>query len=77
MRRWSGRIRGEAGRPGVGVAHVVLETDRMAESAAFVRRIGMRPLFESADVGVYELRGGTHLLLLRKDKRPRDLPLSI
>jgi hypothetical protein len=29
-------------RPAVGVAHVVLQTDRMAESARFMRAIGMR-----------------------------------
>ena len=30
-------------RPSVGVAHVVLRTDRMEESARFMRTIGMRP----------------------------------
>jgi hypothetical protein len=54
-------------RPPVGVAHVVLETDRMDESVQFVRTIGMRPIFDGPDVSVYEMRGGTHLLLMRKD----------
>jgi hypothetical protein len=54
-------------RPSVGVAHVVLETDRMAESGAFMRQIGMRVIFEGPQVSVYELRGGTHLILMRKD----------
>lgn len=53
-------------RPAVAVAHVVLETDRMAESAGFLRALGMRPIFEGPAVSVYELRGGTHLLLMHK-----------
>lgn len=55
-------------RPRVGVAHVVMDTDRMAESAQFFRTVGMRPVFEGPDVGVYEMRGGTHLILMRKDE---------
>lgn len=53
-------------RPLVAVAHVVLETDRIEESAHFMRTIGMRPVFEGPEVSVYELRGGTHLLLMLK-----------
>jgi len=55
-------------RPAVGVAHVVLETDRMDESAKFMRTIGMRPIFDGPEVSVYEMRGGTHLLLLLNDR---------
>lgn len=55
-------------RPAAGVGHVVLETDRMQESADFVRKIGLCPVHEGSDVSVYEMRGGTHLLLMRKDK---------
>jgi hypothetical protein len=55
-------------RPHVAVAHVVLETDRIEKSAHFMRTIGMRPVFEGPEVCVYELRGGTHLLLMLKSK---------
>lgn len=55
-------------RPPVWVAHVVLETDRMEESARFMRTIGMRPVHEGPDVSVFELRGGTHLILLAKSE---------
>ena len=54
-------------RPAVGVAHVVLYTDRMEESAHWMRSIGMRPIFDGPEVSVYEMRGGTHLLLMRMD----------
>jgi len=52
----------------VGVAHVVLETDRMEESARFMRTIGLRPVFDGPQVSVYEMRGGTHLILMQKDQ---------
>lgn len=59
---------GEASRPAVSVAHVHLETDCMEASSRFMRAIGMRPVFDGAEVSVYELRGGTHLILMLKDK---------
>jgi hypothetical protein len=55
-------------RPPVGVAHVVLQTDRMDDSVQFTRTIGMRPIFDGHEVSVYEMRGGTHLILTRRDK---------
>jgi hypothetical protein len=55
-------------RPAVGVAHVVLHTDRMESSARFMRAIGMRPIFDGPEVSVYEMRGGTHLILMRRDQ---------
>jgi len=53
-------------RPPLSVAHVALETDRMEESAHFMRTIGMRPIFQGPEVSVFELRGGTHLILMLK-----------
>jgi hypothetical protein len=55
-------------RPPVGIAHVVLPTDRMEASARFLRTIGMRSIFDGPQVSVYEMRGGTHLILMLKDK---------
>lgn len=54
-------------RPPVWIGHVVLETDRLQESAAFMQKIGMRFIHETSDVAILELRGGTHLILRRKD----------
>ena len=65
-------------RPGVAVAHVVLETDRMEESAQFMQTIGMRPIFLGPQVSVLELRGGTHLILMHKSKiAPGDSPFDL
>jgi hypothetical protein len=33
-----------------------------------MRTIGMRPIFDGPQVSVYEMRGGTHLLLMAKDR---------
>ena len=40
----------------------------MEESAHFMRTIGMRPIFQGPEVSVYELRGGTHLILMLKSQ---------
>jgi hypothetical protein len=56
-------------RPAVGVAHVVLHTDRMTESGQFMRTIGRRPVFDGPDVCVYEMRGGTHLIMMTAQRR--------
>ena len=55
-------------RPLVAVAHIVLETDRMEQSAQFMQTIGMRPFFLGPQVSVLELRGGTHLILMLKER---------
>ena len=55
-------------RPPLWVGHVILETNRLAESAQFMRTIGMRTVYEGPDAGVFELRGGTHLILIAKSE---------
>ena len=40
----------------------------MEDSARFLRAIGMRSIFDGPEVSVYEMRGGTHLILMLKDK---------
>lgn len=65
-------------RPPVAVAHVVLHTDRMTETAQFMRTIGMRPIFDGPDVSVYEMRGGTHLIMMKKEKlSPGEAPFDL
>jgi len=50
-------------RPPVWVGHIMLATNQLAQSAAFMRRIGMRPVAQGDDYAIFELRGGTHLIL--------------
>jgi hypothetical protein len=40
----------------------------MEESARFMQTIGMRAIFDGPQVSVFEMRGGTHLILMMKDK---------
>ena len=65
-------------RPPIWIGHVVLETDRLEESARFMRTIGMRPIHPGADVAIFELRGGTHLILVKKTEVvPGDAPFDL
>lgn len=65
-------------RPAVWVGHVVLETDQLEESAEFMRTIGMRPVYEGPEVAIFELRGGTHLILVPKSEVvPGDAPFDL
>jgi len=53
-------------RPPVWVGHVILETDRIRESAEFMCKVGMRQVRATPAVVVLEMRGGTHLILVAK-----------
>jgi len=65
-------------RPPVWVGHVVLETNRLEASAQFMRTIGMRPVHQGAEVAIFEMRGGTHLILMAKiDVAPGDAPFDL
>jgi hypothetical protein len=65
-------------RPPVWVGHVVLETDRIGDSARFMRTLGMRVVHEGSEVAIFELRGGTHLILLaRPTVTPGDAPFDL
>ncbi|HEU5239603.1 MAG TPA: VOC family protein [Pyrinomonadaceae bacterium] len=65
-------------RPPIWIGHVVLETDRLEETAAFMRLLGMRPIVQRREVAVLELRGGTHLVLIAKPQIiPGDAPFDL
>ena len=40
----------------------------MNQTSGFMRLIGMRSISEGAEVSVHEMRGGNHLILIRKDR---------
>ena len=54
-------------RPPVWVGHVVMKTNRLTDSWDFMTKIGLRQIELHANVGVLELRGGTHLVLVQGD----------
>ncbi|MCZ6641825.1 MAG: VOC family protein [Gammaproteobacteria bacterium] len=58
-------------RPPIWVGHVVLRVADVEASKAFFVKLGMRALEPDASVGILELRGGTHLVIL-----PTDQPVA-
>ena len=65
-------------RPPVWVGHVSMSTAKLAESREFMRELGMRPMFNNESVAIFELRGGTHLVLVAdSDAQPGDAPFDL
>lgn len=65
-------------RPPLWIGHVALDTDRLEQSAQFMHTIGMRPVHKGSEVAIFELRGGTHLILMAKsDIVPGDAPFDL
>ena len=65
-------------RPPLWVGHVVLYSSQLEASAGFMRAIGMRPIHQGPTVCVFELRGGTHLIVLPKaDAAPGDATFDL
>jgi hypothetical protein len=56
-------------RPPVAVGHVRLPATDVAAAARWLETIGLRPIFQDADLAVLEFRGGTHVVV-RKPDRP-------
>lgn len=54
-------------RPPVWVGHITLNTVEIPETYDFLVRLGMRPIERGEAFAVLELRGGTHLVLIRSD----------
>ncbi|NJN50424.1 MAG: hypothetical protein HC809_00105 [Gammaproteobacteria bacterium] len=66
--RWMRKPKpGADGRPSMSVGHVVLKVPDPGVSLAFFLTLGLRQIAATPDVGIAELRGGTHLILLRSD----------
>lgn len=54
-------------RPPVWIGHVTMATPDVAASQGFMVALGLRPIADGDGFAVLELRGGTHLVLLRSD----------
>lgn len=57
-------------RPPVAVGHVRLAASDVAAAARWCEEVGFRPIFAAPDFAVLELRGGTHLVLRKADRKP-------
>lgn len=61
---------GNHGKPSAWVGHVVLESEQVEATAAFLAAVGLRAIFRGPTMAILELRGGTHLLVFPKGKVP-------
>ena len=55
-------------RPPVAVGHVRLPASDVAAAARWLESVGLRPIFQDADLAVLEFRGGTHVVVRRPDQ---------
>ena len=62
---------GSDDRPGVWVGHVVLSAADVAESVTFYVQLGMREVVVAENASVLELRGGTHLVIIKGEPAPQ------
>jgi hypothetical protein len=51
-------------RPPVWIGHVLAQYRDLDQSAAFWSTVGLRPVERTEHVAIFELRGGTHLILV-------------
>jgi len=54
-------------RPAVWIGHALLPTSDLPAARAWYEKLGMRFITEGESFAVLELRGGTHLVLLRAE----------
>ena len=58
-------------RPPVAVGHVRLPASNVATAARWLESVGLRPIFEDADLAVLEFRGGTHVVVRKAEEAPK------
>ena len=58
-------------RPPVAVGHVRLPTSNVADAARWLESVGLRPIFEDAELAVLEFRGGTHVVVRKAEEAPK------
>lgn len=64
-------------RPDIWIGHADLPTKDLAGSDKFLRDIGLRFVFKTETMVIYELRGGTHLIMFeKKDMDGNDADLD-
>lgn len=65
--------------PSVSLGHVAFTVADLAASHGFYAAFGLRPLMKDDAMAIFELRGGTHLLLFQRGgpaDAPDDSPIS-
>ncbi|CAN0522427.1 unnamed protein product, partial [Laminaria digitata] len=55
-------------RPPVAIGHVRIQAHNVDDTIDFFKELGLRGIFRNAEFGVLELRGGTHLIVSRRER---------
>ena len=58
-------------RPPVWIGHMTQKVSNVKKMEAFYRKLGLRPIMKRTDMAIFELRGGTHLIIFDKKKHSR------
>ncbi len=64
-------------RPPIWVGHIGLQVGDLDRAVEFWTALGMRTIEQNEHVGVLELRGGTHLILVPGEPAPGDAPFDL
>jgi catechol 2,3-dioxygenase-like lactoylglutathione lyase family enzyme len=59
-------------RPPVAIGHVCFEARDVAAATEWLETVGLRPIAGDDDFAVLELRGGTHLIVSKAARRPKQ-----
>ena len=57
-------------RPPVAVGHVRLDVVDVGAAASWLETVGLRPIANTGEFAVLELRGGTHVAAIRAEQPP-------
>src|SRR5690349_17971294 len=64
-------------RPPIWVGHIALNVSDLERSSTFWSAVGMRTVERNDQITIFELRGGTHLLLFESDPTPGAAPFDL
>lgn len=51
-------------RPDIWIGHISLRTHDLNGTDEFFSKIGLRPVFKNEEISIFELRGGTHVIMI-------------
>lgn len=52
-------------KPTAAIAHIFIKTPNVKKTVKFYLNLGLRKIWESPQMGIVELRGGTHILFFK------------
>jgi hypothetical protein len=57
-------------RPDIWIGHTSLKTNDLNGSDEFLSKIGLRRVFKNDSITIFELRGGTHMIMSLDESAP-------